>query len=723
MLSSESSFHGDMFDQPVTGPEPSTLRSPVTSAEKRLAWLRQEVAHHDHLYHNEQRPEISDRDYDLLVEELNALEASLASSVDVPTVRKPGAPVTGRFPTRPHAVPMLSIENTYHFGELRDFDGRLHRFLDMPTEEPLDYVVELKIDGVSASLRFECTHSGGEARLQLGLTRGDGTLGEVITANLETMASIPKTLALGRGLGVGAVLEVRGEVYMTDQDFDDLNRRLLDQGEDPYVNPRNLTSGSLKQKDPAVTASRPLRFFAYAVGEATVPLPATHQDLLRQLALWGLPVNPEWQAVRGIDAVIKLVEEWEPRRRTLGYATDGLVVKVDQRSLHERLGATSKAPRWCVAYKFSAEQAVTRLNDILVQVGRTGAVTPVAVLEPVFVGGTTVSRATLHNADEIERLGLLLGDQVVIERAGEVIPKVVRCLPERRTGEERPFEFPQSCPHCGASLERDESEVVWRCGASDCPAQLREHILHYAERKAMDIEGLGDRLVDRLLELGWVKELPDLYTLPEEKLAELTLPQEGGKSDRRLGAKNAANLMRQCEASAGRELHRFLFALGIRHVGVSSARDLARKFPTLEALMEASEEQLRELDGVGPVMAESIHRFFRQQRARDLVQRLREVARLELPNPLYVAPGQDVAAPSHPLAGKTLVFTGTMPTLGRDEAKAMAEGVGAKVSSSVSRKTDLVVVGEDAGSKLDQARELGVKVVDEREFRRLVSPS
>jgi DNA ligase (NAD+) len=621
---------------------------------------------------------------------------------------------------------MLSIENTYNPGELRDFDGRVHRFLGLDPTMELDYVVELKIDGVSASLRYEVPADAvgtGRARLVVGLTRGDGTIGEDVTANLRTLDTIPGELDLGPAGRPGTVLEVRGEVYMTDKDFEALNERLVQQGETPYVNPRNLTSGSLKQKDPAVTATRPLRFYCYAVGEATVDLPPTQSGLLDQLRAWGLPVNPEWRRVRGIEAVLKLVEEWEPRRKLLGYATDGLVIKVDDRSLQSRLGATSKAPRWCVAYKFSAEQAVTRLLDIIVQVGRTGAVTPVAVLEPVFVGGTTVSRATLHNADEIGRLGLLIGDRVVIERAGEVIPKVVRCLPELRTGEEREFVFPTECPHCGAPLEREDGEVVWRCVAADCPAQLREHLLHFASRQAMDIEGLGERIVDRLLELGWIRELPDLYRLAERDLASMTLPQEGGKSDRRFGEKNAANLRAQLAASSGRELHRFLFALGIRHVGASSAKDLARHFATLEDLAAATEEDLLAIDGVGPVMAASIHRFMHNERSLALIRNLREAGKLTLPNPLYRTARAAGDGNSGTLAGKTLVFTGTLPTLGRNEAKQLAESAGARVSGSVSRKTDYVVAGDDAGSKLEKAREFGVKVVDEAEFRRMVSGS
>jgi DNA ligase (NAD+) len=689
---------------------------------QRVEQLRQELAHHDDLYHNQGRPQLSDREYDLLVDELKSLEQRLGLAPKPgTTTERPGAPVqTGRFPTAPHRVPMLSIDNTYNPEELREFDQRIKRFLQLPPQQPLDYVVELKLDGVSAALHYEVRQAG-SADFVLGMTRGDGTLGEVITANLGTIPDVPPSIALQGATGDS--LEVRGEVFITDEDFERLNDRLVEAGETPYANPRNLAAGSLKQKDPAVTARRPLRFFAYSVGAVSGDLPRTHSGLLEFLAGLGLPVNPEWKKVAGIDAVVELAASWETRRKELGYATDGLVIKLDDRGLQAQLGATSKAPRWCVAYKFSAEQATTVLKDILVQVGRTGAVTPVAVLEPVFVSGTTVSRATLHNADEIERLGLLIGDQVVIERGGEVIPKVLRTIPSLRTGQERAFVFPRECPSCGHRLEREEGEVVWRCPGMNCSAQLRERLLHYAGRQAMDLEGLGEKLVDRLLELGWVRELADLHRLEEGKLSRLTFPQEAGRTERKFGAKNAASLASQLVQSRQRELHRFLFALGIRHVGASSAKDLARAFPDLDALFMAREEDFQAINGVGPIMAASLRAFFQDERNMRGIRSILEAGGLELPNPLYRAGGQEGQGDGRalPLQGMTIVFTGTLPTLSRAEAKEKAEAAGAKSAGSVSQKTSLVVAGEDAGSKLEKARELGVEIIDEAEFLRRVS--
>lgn len=667
----------------------------LKKARSRASELRAEIRRHNELYYGEAKPEISDREYDLLLEELRLLEErhpELASD-NSPTVQVGAAAPTGAEQVV-HEVPMLSISNSYSQDELRDFDGRVRRLIG--TAEPVEYVVELKIDGVAVSLMYE----GG--KLLYGATRGDGQRGEVITANLLKVDGVLPSLKRGALAGKQR-FEVRGEVYIERGDFDELNREAASGGPAPYANPRNLAAGSLKLLDAELTARRRLRIFHYSHGVSDLPVPDRHSEFLDYLAGLGFRTNPERTVCGSIEEVIEATVAWEPRREGLAYNTDGLVVKVNDRRLWPQLGLTSKSPRWMVAYKFSAEQAQTRLLDIVCQVGRTGAVTPVAMLEPVFLAGSTISRATLHNEDEIRRLDVLIGDLVVIEKGGDIIPKVVRAVDSVRTGAEREFVFPKKCPECGADLVRVEDEVAVRCENIACPGQFRERLAHFASRQAMDIEGMGDVLVAQVSAGGLVKDLTDLYRLTADQLAGLE----------RMGKKSAANVVAQTAASKGRPLHSFLFALGIRHIGISAARLLAQNFKSLDDLRGADLAQLTAVEGLGEVSAVSIRSFFDSPENRAIVDGL-VAAGLELPNPLYAARGT-VSADS-PFAGKTVVLTGTLASMGREEAREKIEAMGGKVSGSVSGKTHMVVAGEEAGSKLDKARALGVWVIGEEEF-------
>lgn len=672
----------------------------LEEAERRAAWLRAEIERHNRLYYVEARPEISDREYDLLVQELAELERRY------PQLRTPESP-TERIGERPtegfeqvvHAVPMLSISNAYSHGELREFDARVKKLLATPDD--IEYVVELKIDGVAVTLMYE------NGELVYGATRGDGVRGEIITHNVRTIRDVPAKLR-SKGRAVPSRLEVRGEVYMEKSDFERVNAEIVAGGGEPFANPRNLTAGTLKLLDSAIAAQRPLRMFHYGVGVCDHPLPSTHAEVLQWLDSLGFRINPHWRLCRSIEQVIAATIEWEPKRDSLPYGTDGLVIKVNRRDWWDRLGTTAKSPRYMIAYKFSAEQAVTRLLDIQCQVGRTGTVTPVAILEPVFLAGSTISRATLHNADEIARLDARIGDQVVIEKAGDIIPKVVRVLTSLRTGQEREFEFPKTCPECGAPLVRSQYEVAIRCVNASCPGQLRERILHYASRDAMDIEGLGEALVNQLVDKHLVADLADLYDLDIEQLASLE----------RMGKKSAQNLLREIEASKERPLHHFLFGLGIRYVGAAAAKLLARHFADLDAILDASREDFAAIEGFGDVMAESVWQFFRSERNRALVDRLR-AAGVRAPNVLWQH-AQAETAREGPFAGKTVVLTGTLSSMTRDQARREIEARGGKVTDSVSAKTSLVVVGAEPGSKLAKAQALGVPIVSEQEFLRML---
>ncbi len=661
-------------------------------ARLRIERLKEEIRRHDHLYYVKTAPEISDRAYDLLFQELRELEERFPrfAASDSPT-RRIGGKVSDGFAAVVHEIPMLSIANTYNHAELREFDVRTRRFLSLPSDQPLEYVVELKIDGVSISILYE------NGNLVRAATRGDGIRGDDVTANVRTIRGVPlclNTLEEGR-------IEVRGEVYLPRSAFDLLNRKRTEEGESPFANPRNAAAGSLKLLDPALVALRPLALFCYAVGVADLPLPPTHHELLSVLKTLGFPVNPHHRLCTGIEEVILCAEEWETRRESLDYDTDGLVVKVNRRSLHAALGSTAKAPRWVVAYKFSAEQAETRLLDIILQVGRTGVVTPVAVLEPVFLAGSRISRATLHNEDEIRRKDIRIGDRVLIEKGGDVIPKVTGSLPSLRTGGEREFLFPVACPSCGHSLLRSDQEVAVRCQNPECPAQIRERILHFASRDAMDIEGLGDSLVQQLVDRGMVRSLPDLYNLTKSQIAALD----------RMAEKSADNLLTGIDKSRRPALATFVFALGIRHVGLQSAKVLARRFGSLDALRRASREDLDAVEGIGGVMAESIARFFESPENQSLIDQL--LAAGVCPLPEEVAPQ---AAASGFFGGKTFVLTGALAGMDRSIARAEIEKRGGRVTDSVSKKTDYVIAGENAGSKLKKAGDLKIKVLFEQDF-------
>lgn len=684
----------DLFDPPPGPPADQAVAA-------RIAYLRREIERHNRLYYDEARPEISDREYDALIEELRQLEERHPHlrSPDSPTVRVGGRPAPEAQQVV-HRVPMLSIANTYSPAELAEFDQRVRKLLNKGGDIP--YVVELKIDGVAVTLMYE------DGVLAYGATRGDGTRGEVITANLLTVEGVLKRLP-GKLADAGRRLEVRGEVYIETADFEMLNREATQAGEEPYANPRNLAAGSLKLLDASITARRRLRIFHYAVGDTDMTLPPTHMEFLAWLEAAGFRVNPERRLCRSIEEVIEHAAVWETRRSSLPYNTDGLVVKVNDRTAWPALGLTAKSPRWMVAYKFSAEQAETRLLDIKCQVGRTGVVTPVAVLEPVFLAGSTISRATLHNEDEVRRLGVLIGDRVIIEKGGDIIPKVVRPIESLRTGAERRFKFPSHCPECGSRLVRSAGEVAVRCENMACPGQVRERIAHFASRQAMDIEGLGDVLVTQLTEKGLVRDPADLYSLTVEQVANLE----------RMGTKSAENLIAQINASRSRPLHHFVYALGIRQVGAAAARLVAQRYATLEDFMKAPAEDLMQIEGFGETTAQCVRDFFANPHNREIVARLL-AAGLELPNPLHRRAGAATGTPDSPFAGKTVVLTGTLASMTRDTAREKIEALGGKVSNSVSKKTDLVIAGEEAGSKLDKARALGVRVMDEAEFLRLL---
>lgn len=654
----------------------------------RVDELRREIARHDRLYFVAAEPEITDRAYDALVAELAALEAAHPELADPasPTRRVGGEPIPG-FVSVPHRQPMLSLQNTYAPDEVREFDLRVRRFLE--DDAPVAYVTELKIDGVAVALRYE------EGRFVLGLTRGDGATGDDVTENLRTVRGLPLRLTEAR------TLEIRGEVYIPRSHFLDWNRRRAADGERALANPRNACAGTLKLLDSREVARRPLRIFCYAVTEPAVLGLAAQSEVLPRLRELGVPVEPHFARGEGVEAVIAHCDAWRERRLELDYETDGMVVKVDRFDLRRRLGATSKAPRWGIAYKFETREAVTQVREITVQVGRTGAVTPVANLEPVELLGTVVRRATLHNADEIERLDVRVGDWVALIKGGEIIPRILRVLEERRTGTERPFIFPETCPECGEPLGRDETEVAIRCENEYCPARRKEQLLHFVARGGMDIEGIGESLAEQLVDSGRVHDAADLYSLTADALVDLD----------RMGETSAANLIAAIDASRTRPLHRFLFALGIRHVGATAARLLARAFGTLDRVRDASADELAAVHGIGEVTAASLRRYFDRAETARLLDRFAAAS---------VRPEAEEAPPETSLAGRSFVLTGTLSAWTREEARGLIERRGGRVSSSVSRKTDFVLAGRDPGSKLDQAVKLGLTVLDEEGFRRLL---
>jgi len=671
------------------------------AAADRAAALRAQLHHHAHLYYVLDAPVLPDAEYDKLFQELQALEAAHPEllSPDSPTQRVIGQVLDGFAPVR-HAVPMLSIrtETDTEASGARAFDERVRRQLELGEDAPpVEYAAELKFDGLAINLRYE------QGVLVQAATRGDGETGEDVTQNIRTVGQIPLRLQ-----GVDApVLEVRGEVYMRRDDFEALNERQREAGEKTFVNPRNTAAGAVRQLDPALAAKKPLSFFAYGLGEVQGwVVPETHSALLDALQAMGMPVCEHRVVTQGAAGLIAFHQAMGAQRDGLPFDIDGIVYKVNSRALQQRLGFVTREPRWAVAHKYPAQEQLTRLLAIDIQVGRTGKLTPVARLEPVFVGGTTVSNATLHNLFELRRKGVRVGDQVIVRRAGDVIPEVVGVLKAERAAYVPNFRMPRSCPVCDSATVREKGGMDYRCsGGIFCPAQRKQALLHFAGRRAMDIEGLGDKLVEQLVDAGIVDSLPSLYKLGVAKLAALE----------RMAEKSAQNIVDALEKSKTTTLARFLFGLGIRQIGETTAKDLARHFGSLDALMDASVEQLLQVRDVGPIVAQSIHMFFAQPHNREVVAQLRAAG-------VHWPEGEGAAAEQgpKPLLGKTLVLTGTLPTLSRDAAKDLIEAAGGKVSGSVSKKTHYVVAGEEAGSKLDKARELGVTVLDEAGLQALL---
>ncbi|HXA80759.1 MAG TPA: NAD-dependent DNA ligase LigA [Opitutaceae bacterium] len=678
----------------------------VVEAQKRIAELRAQVARHDELYYRQAGPEISDFDYDRLKRELADLEAKFsdaakAAGADSPTARVGDDRLEG-FTTYRHRQPMQSLDNTYSEAELREFHARLVKLLD---REELTYVIEPKIDGLAVSLTFE------KGKFVRAVTRGNGVEGDDVTANALTIHSLPRELKKAKGAPIPAVIEIRGEIFMTLAEFQRINREREEAGEPVYANPRNLAAGTLKQLDPQEVAQRKLEIVLYGLGycEPAEAAGETQSGYHAQVRAWGLPTVEKIWTARGVDEMWAAVQKLDQLRHNFPYGTDGAVIKLDSLALQREAGSTSKAPRWAMAYKFAAERAETRLQAITIQVGRTGVLTPVAELEPVQLAGSTVARATLHNRDEIARKDIRVGDYVYVEKAGEVIPAVVAVNLARRKPECVPFVFPEKCPACGTRVVQVEDEVALRCPNYDCPVQVRRRVQHFASKACVDIEGLGEAMVDAFVEKGWVKSVADIYQLRREDL--LTLGKNVEKS--------TDNLLAAIKASKHAELWRFIHGLGITHVGAAAAKDLAVRFGSLDALAHAKfedfigEKKASLIEGIGGTMAQAIIEFFNEPRNRALVSELLELG----VSPAAPAPR---AAVGTALAGKTFVLTGTLPSLTREAATARIEAAGGKVSGSVSKKTSYVLAGAEAGSKLEKAQALGVPVIDEGEFLRIL---
>ncbi|MSR32947.1 MAG: NAD-dependent DNA ligase LigA [Gemmataceae bacterium] len=659
--------------------------------QKRIESLTRELQQHNRLYYVENQPVISDREFDRLLSELAQLEKNHPQFKlpDSPTEKVGGQPIAGFTQVR-HRLPMLSIDNSYSSEDLKEFDHRVRKILG---QEPVTYVVELKIDGVAISLVYE------NGFLKAGVTRGDGETGDDVTHNLRTVGGVPLKLDTPRP---PALFEARGEVFMMRDDFARLNEQRKKEELDPFANPRNSAAGSLKLLDPKLCAARKLRLFTYATGAVEGLTLATQVNLLDTLKKFGFPVNPHVKHLASIEEVITYCDSWADQRSSLPFETDGLVIKVNDLGQREKLGMTSKSPRWIVAYKFAAEQGLTRLVDIQLQIGRQGTLTPVAYLEPVRLAGSTVSRASLHNSDYLKEKDIRVGDMVVVEKAGEIIPYVVRSEPGLRTGKETVFEFPAHCPECGAPVKKDANGAFYRCTGSDCGGQLRKKLRAFAARNAMDIEGLGEETVNLLVEAGLVESIEDLYYLTMEQVVELE----------RMGKTSSQNLLDGIAASKARGMTRLLTGLGIRHVGETVADVLARKFLSMAALGAAAETELARVEGIGPERATTIREWFALVKNQELLERLQaaEVRMTETP-----VAGKKAAA----FEGKTVVVTGSLKNYGREEIEKRLRDLGAKAAGSVSKKTDYLLAGEKAGSKLDKAKELGVKILSEEEFEKL----
>lgn len=662
----------------------------LEQARQRVAELRRQIEHHNYLYYVKDSPEISDAEYDRLMQELRQLESRFPELItpNSPTQRVGGEPLPAFTRVR-HRVPMLSLDNAYSESDLREFHLRV---VQAAQGKDVSYVAELKIDGLAVSLTYE------DGQLALGATRGNGTVGEDITANLKTIKSIP--LVLRRPVSV----TVRGEAYMPYTSFNKLNEARQKAGESLFANPRNAAAGSLRQLDPRLAAERELDCFIYALAQSSEELPGGHWQALEYLRELGFRVNPHAKLCKSIDEVIEFCRYWEHERSQLPYMIDGIVIKVNDLALQEQLGATTHHPRWAIAYKFPAEEARTKLLDIEINVGRTGSLNPTAILEPVQIAGTTVSRASLHNEDIIRAKGIRIGDTVIVRKAGDIIPEIVGVVEEERTGQEAPFAMPSECPECGTPVVRDPGEVAVRCPNPVCPAVLREALIHFVSRDAMDIAGVGPALVTALLVAGLVGDPADLYYLNKEDLLSLE----------RIGEKSADNILRAIKDSKSNSVERLIFGLGIRYVGAKVARVLAEAFGHLDAFMEANQEELQQIPEIGPKVAHSIVEFFKQEQSRRIIEKLRRAG----VNFEYTSGAVDMVASD--LAGRTFVLTGKLSSMSRSDAKQLIERLGGKVTGSVSSKTDYLVVGEDPGSKLEKARQLGVPVLTEEEFLQLV---
>ncbi len=676
------------------------------AAARRIEELRQQINYHNYRYYVLDSPVLSDAQYDALMRELTALEAEYPNLItpDSPTQRVGAAP-SAAFEPYTHRLPLLSLSNAFSYDELVAFDHRIKRMLEIDPEADVEYVAELKIDGLAISLTYV------DGRFTTGATRGDGFSGENITTNLRTVKSIPLMLfasppgetGTGEEFPLPELMEVRGEVFMQLEELARINREREEAGEPTFANPRNAAAGSVRQLDPAVTSKRNLDIFVYGLGFAQGVRFETHFATLQAFKRWGFKTNPNTRLCKNIEAAGEFISEWGEKRASIPYDIDGVVIKVNAIALQERLGAVARSPRWAIAYKFPAMQETTIVRDILVSVGRTGALTPVAIMEPVEVGGVTVSRATLHNEDEIRRKDIRIGDTVVIQRAGDVIPEVVQVIVDKRTGDETPFVMPDRCPVCGGEIEKPEGEAVARCVNIACPAQVKERIVHFTSRNALNIEGVGPAHIDQLIANGLVRDPADLFTLKPEDLLKLD----------RMGEKLANKILASINKGKDTTLSRFIYALGIRHVGEHTAQVLADYYGAIDKIEAASAEELGTIPEVGPVIAESIEHFFAEPHNRGVVARLLS----EGVNPK----AEKVATGGAVLAGKTLVFTGTLAHSTREEAEEKVRALGGKATSSVSRNTDFVVAGENAGSKLAKARDLGVTVLTEQEFIDMIS--
>jgi DNA ligase (NAD+) len=660
--------------------------------KKNVERLREEIEYHNYRYYVLDQPEISDAQYDRLLRELERIEEQYPElrSPNSPTQRV-GAPPLQEFEIVRHSIPMLSLANAFDENEARDFDKRVKKFLGSSAD--VEYVAEPKLDGLAVELVYE------RGLLVVGSTRGDGINGENITQNLRTIKTIPLRL-IQKEIPAPERLEIRGEVIMQLDKFKELNRKREEAGEPLFANPRNAAAGSVRQLDSKITAERPLEIYCYGLGEVRGRTFKTHWEVLETFPKWGLRTNPHARKCKDIEEVLHYYHEMNEKRETLPYEIDGTVIKVNRLDLQARLGEIARSPRWALAFKFEPKQETTKILDIIVQVGRTGALTPVAVMEPVKVGGVEVSRATLHNQDEVDKKDVRVGDTVVIQRAGDVIPEVVQVITSKRTGSEKKFKVPSKCPVCGAEVIKEEA--IHRCIGLDCPAQLKGRIKHFASKRAMDIEGLGVKLIDQLVDKGLVKDVADIYYIKKEELVALE----------RMADKSAQNIIDAIEESKTKPLSKFLYALGIRHVGETTAEDLARHFPRLDDFFHLSEEDFMEVEGIGPEVASSVYQFFRDKKNKESIERLKK-AGVKVIEPKVKEKGK--------LAGKTFVFTGALKSFGRDEARNLVESLGGMTASSVSKKVDFVVVGEDPGSKFDKAKELGIKTLTEEEFKKMIS--